>query len=85
MMSWNQSRMVMKLQQIHFLIYAKKLSDINLKSMNAILEGLSKSKFTKFMHCKSTKEMWEKLKNTYEGDNKVKKKNYKLIGVNLKA
>jgi len=40
-----------------FYIYAKKLSDINLKSMNAILEGLSKSKFTKFMHCKSTKEM----------------------------
>jgi hypothetical protein len=24
------------------------------------------------MHCKSTKEMWDKLKNTYEGDDKVK-------------
>jgi hypothetical protein len=40
--------------------------------MNAILEGLSKSKFTKVMHCKLAKEMWEKLKNTYEGDDKVK-------------
>jgi hypothetical protein len=24
------------------------------------------------MHCKSTKEMWDKLQNTYEGDDKVK-------------
>jgi hypothetical protein len=44
-----------------FYIGAKKLSDNNAKSMNAILEGLSKSKFTKFMHCKSTKEMWDKM------------------------
>jgi hypothetical protein len=24
------------------------------------------------MHCKSTKEMWDKLENAYEGDDKVK-------------
>jgi hypothetical protein len=27
------------------------------------------------MHCKSTKYIWDKLKNIYEGDDKVKKKN----------
>jgi hypothetical protein len=25
------------------------------------------------MHCKSTKEIWDKLQNTYEGNDKVKK------------
>jgi hypothetical protein len=40
--------------------------------MNAILEGLSKLEFTKVMHCKSAKNMWDKLENTYEGDDKVK-------------
>ena len=60
----------MRLQQIH--IGAKKLSDNNSKSMNAILEVLSKSKFTKVMHYKHVREMWDKLKNTYEGDDKVK-------------
>jgi len=39
--------------------------------MNEIMEGLSKSKFTKFIHCKSTKTIGDKLRNTYEGDNKV--------------
>jgi hypothetical protein len=55
-----------------FDIGAKKLNDNSEKYMNAILEGLSKSKFTKFMHCKSTKEIWDKLQNTHEGDDKVK-------------
>ena len=28
--------------------------------------------FTKFAHCKSAKEIWDKLRNIYEGDSKVK-------------
>jgi hypothetical protein len=35
-----------------FDIGAKKLGDNNAKSMNEILEGLSKLEFTKVMHCK---------------------------------
>ncbi|KAH9328904.1 hypothetical protein KI387_001012, partial [Taxus chinensis] len=31
------------------------------------------SEFIKVMHCESTKEIWDKLKNIYEGDDKVKK------------
>jgi len=49
-----------------FDIATKKLSDNNAKSINAILEGLSKSKFTKVMNCKLVKEIWDKLQNTHE-------------------
>jgi hypothetical protein len=28
--------------------------------------------FTKVVHCKSAKEIWDKLLNIYEGDSKVK-------------
>jgi hypothetical protein len=40
--------------------------------MYAILGGLAGSKFVKVMHCASAKEIWDKLKNVYEGDTKVK-------------
>jgi hypothetical protein len=36
------------------------------------LNGLSETVFTKVAHCKSTKDIWEKLQNIYEGDTKVK-------------
>jgi hypothetical protein len=36
------------------------------------LNGLSDTVFTKFAHCKSTKEIRDKLQNIYEGDTKVK-------------
>jgi hypothetical protein len=36
------------------------------------LNGLSDSVFTKVAHCKSAKEIWDKLQNIYEGDTKVK-------------
>jgi hypothetical protein len=42
------------------------------KATNALLNGLSDTIFTKFAHCKSTKEIWDKLQNIYEGDTKVK-------------
>lgn len=28
--------------------------------------------FVKIMYCKSVKEIWDKIQNTYEGDKKVK-------------
>ena len=49
-----------------------KLHEGNSKEMNAILSGLIDSVFVKVMHCESAKEIWDKLKNIYEGDEKVK-------------
>ena len=40
--------------------------------MNAILSGLVELVFVKVMHCETAKEIWDKLKNFYEGDDKVK-------------
>jgi hypothetical protein len=36
------------------------------------LNGLSETIFTKVVDCKSSKEIWDKLKNIYEGDSNVK-------------
>ena len=49
-----------------------KLGQNNSKATNALLNGLGESVFTKFAHCKSTNEIWDKLQNIYEGDSKVK-------------
>ena len=48
-----------------------KLSENNSKAKNALLNGLSDTVFTKVAHCKSTKDIWDKLQNIY-GDSKVK-------------
>jgi hypothetical protein len=49
-----------------------KLGQNNSKDTNALLNGLGESIFTKVSHCKSTKEIWDKIRNIYEGDSKVK-------------
>jgi hypothetical protein len=49
-----------------------KLGKNNSKAINALLNGLSDTVFTKVAHYKSTKEIWDKLRNIYEGDSKVK-------------
>jgi hypothetical protein len=51
---------------------AMKLSQNNSKSTNALMNGLGNSVYTKVVHCKSTKDIWDKLQNIYEGDSKVK-------------
>jgi hypothetical protein len=51
---------------------AVKLGENNSKAINALLNGLSDTVFTKVSHCKSAKEIWDKLRNIYEGDSKVK-------------
>ena len=40
--------------------------------MNAILSGLTETVFVKVMHCETAKEIWDKLRNIYEGDDKIK-------------
>ena len=49
----------------------KKLSENNLKDKNVILSVLAISIYVKVMYCDSTKEIWDKLQNVYEGDAKV--------------
>jgi hypothetical protein len=44
----------------------------NAKAMNAILSGLAEAEFVKVMHLGTAKEMWDKLINSYEGNEKVK-------------
>jgi hypothetical protein len=51
---------------------AIKLGQNNSKSTNALLNGHCESIFTKVIHCKSAKEIWDKLQNIYEGDSKVR-------------
>ena len=45
----------------------------NAKAVNAILAGLARAVFSKVMHCKTTKEIWDKLQTIYEGDSKVQR------------
>jgi len=52
--------------------YGKKLYLSNDKSKRAILASLNQSELVKVMHCKSAYEMWEKLNQCHEGDEKVK-------------
>ena len=49
-----------------------KLSQNNSKATNSLLNGLGESVYTKLVHCKSAKDIWDKLQNIYEGDSKVK-------------
>jgi hypothetical protein len=44
----------------------------NAKAMNVILSGLAEEEFVKVMHLETAKEMWDKLINSYEGNEKVK-------------
>jgi hypothetical protein len=36
------------------------------------MNGLCDLVYTKIIHCKSTKEIWDKIQNIYEGDSKFK-------------
>jgi hypothetical protein len=63
----------------------KKASEHNAKATSAILCGLSESKFSKVMHCESEKNIWEKLQNIYEGDDKVKKEKLQTHKDNLRV
>ena len=51
---------------------SKKLYEDNSKAMNEILSGLAETVFVKVMHCETMKEICDKLKKIYEGDEKVK-------------
>jgi hypothetical protein len=46
--------------------FGKDSSERNAKTIDAILSGLSNSKFVKVMKCTSVKQIWDKLQNIYE-------------------
>jgi sirohydrochlorin ferrochelatase len=48
------------------------LGENNSKAKNALLNGLSDMVFMKVAHYKSAKDIWDKLRNIYEGDTKFK-------------
>ncbi|MQM15614.1 hypothetical protein Taro_048563 [Colocasia esculenta] len=50
----------------------KKKISLNSKAKSILCCALSKKEFNKISACKSTMEMWEKLRLTYEGTDKVK-------------
>jgi len=53
--------------------YQKMEFTCNTKAMNALLAGLHELDLIKVMYFTSTKVIWDKMSNCYEGDNKVNK------------
>lgn len=51
---------------------ARKNYETNAKVVNALLGSLTESEFVKFMQLNTTKEIWDKIILSYEGDTKVK-------------
>ena len=58
-----------------------KLGENNSKAINVVLNGLSDTVFTKVSHCKSAKEIWEKLINIMKQIQKSKQQSFKLTEV----
>ena len=56
----------------------KKTCCCNYKARHNILNTLSPTVQAKVICCNSAKEVWDKLKNLYEGDEKVKQVNLQL-------
>jgi SepF-like predicted cell division protein (DUF552 family) len=52
--------------------YEKKLNENNSKAKETLMINLDDSVFVKVMHCKTAKDLWNKIQNIYEGDTKVK-------------
>jgi hypothetical protein len=51
----------------------KKKYETNAKVVNTLLGFLSQTEFVKVMQYKSTKEIWDKIVLSYEGDEQVKR------------
>ena len=49
--------------------------------MNSILSGVTEAEFVKVMHLNFAKEMWDKIVNSYEGNEKVKDAKLQTYGL----
>ena len=63
----------------------KKQYETNAKFVNTLLGSLSQSKFIKFMQLKSTKEIWDKIVLSYEGDEQVKRAKLKTLRIQYES
>ena len=61
-----------------------KVEENNSRATSALLNGLTKSIYTKVMYCDSAKDIWVKLKNIYEGDEKVKEAKFQIFRAKFK-
>jgi hypothetical protein len=61
-----------------------RLSNNNSRARNAILSGLKKSIYTKFMYYASAKDMWDKLKIFMKEMRRLREKSYKSIKDNFR-
>ncbi|XP_070049286.1 uncharacterized protein [Nicotiana tomentosiformis] len=52
---------------------------VNAKTKNLLYNAISGQEFEKISSCETAKEMWDKLKVTYEGTNKVKETRINLL------
>ncbi|XP_070040201.1 uncharacterized protein [Nicotiana tomentosiformis] len=52
---------------------------VNSKARNLLYNAISGEKHEKILSCDTTKEMWDKLKVTYEGTSKVKETRINLL------
>ena len=59
----------------------KKQFETNAKAVNTLLGCLSQSEFVKVMQHKTTKEIWDKIVLSYEGDEQVKRAKHQTLKI----
>ncbi|MQM04564.1 hypothetical protein Taro_037369 [Colocasia esculenta] len=59
-------------EKVKWTEYDKRKISLNCKAKSILCYALSKKEFNRVSACKSAMEMWEKLRITYEGTDKVK-------------
>ena len=59
----------------------KKQYEKNAKAVNTLLGSLSQSEFVKVMQLKTTKEIWDKIVLSYEGDTQVKRSKLQTLRI----
>lgn len=65
--------------------YAKHYFLYNTKAMNAILSGIYESRFVKFMHCMTKKDICGNFINNYEGNSKVNKEKLQVYRIKFES
>ncbi|MQM19940.1 hypothetical protein Taro_052953 [Colocasia esculenta] len=63
----------------------KKKISLNCKAKSILYYALSKKEFNRISACKSSMEMWEKLRITYEGADKVKETRIDILVAQYKS
>ena len=59
----------------------KKTSETNAKAINALVGSLIESEFVKVMQLNTTKEIWDRIIQIYEGDSQVKRSKLQTLRI----